>query len=292
MISQPSLQVPGVYRRRIGDIVVTALSDGYLDADVSVLLRIPRQEIDAILAETFRPTPPRLSVNAFLVHSRGQVALIETGSGDTMGPTMGHLVTNMRAAGTNPADIGTVLLTHMHPDHSNGLTDGAGQRVFPNAELLIHGAEVMHWDDDAAMATMPERKRERYFQGARKQLAPYRDQYRSITDGEVFPGVTAIPIPGHTPGHTAFMIADGNDALLVWGDTVHVPEIQVRRPEVVLDFDSDPDASASMRRRLLEMATVDRLLIAGMHTHFPAFSHVVRRGDGYDLVPEAWSPVL
>src|SRR5690606_22455908 len=114
-----------------------------------------------------------------------------------------------------------------------------------------------------------------------KQLGPYHSQLRTIRDGEVFPGVTAIPIPGHTPGHTAYLIADGDESVLVWGDTVHVPEIQVRNPDVTLDFDSDPDASAAMRRRIFDMATTDRMLIAGMHVHFPGFSYVVRRGSGY-----------
>ncbi len=292
MTSFPDCQVPGVYRRRVGDIVVTALSDGYLDADVGVLQRISREEIDQILSETFRPSPPRLSVNAFLVHSKGRVALIETGSGDTMGPSLGKLVANMEASGTRPGDIDTVLLTHMHPDHSNGLCDGSGERIYPNAELLIHEEEVRHWNDDVAMSVAPERKKVRYFQAARKQLAPYRRQLRTIRDGEVFPGVTAVPIPGHTPGHTAYLIADGDESVLVWGDTVHVPEIQVRNPDVTLDFDSDPDASAAMRRRVFDMASTDRMLIAGMHVHFPGFSFVVRRGKGYDLIPEAWSPVL
>jgi glyoxylase-like metal-dependent hydrolase (beta-lactamase superfamily II) len=288
----PDQQVPGVYRRRIGDIVVTALSDGYLDADVSVLQRISRAEIDQILSETFRPSPPRLSVNAFLIHSRGRVALIETGSGNTMGPTLGKLVANLKASGTDPTEVDTVLLTHMHPDHSNGLCDSSGERVYPNAELLIHEKEVKHWDDDVAMAAAPERKRVRYFQAARKQLGPYRDQLRTIHDGEVFPGVTAVPIPGHTPGHTAYRITGGGDSVFIWGDTVHVPEIQVRNPGVTLDFDSDPDASAQVRRHVLDMAVTDRMLIAGMHVHFPGFSHVGRRGNGYELIPEAWSAVL
>jgi glyoxylase-like metal-dependent hydrolase (beta-lactamase superfamily II) len=292
MSNIPHAQVPGIYHRRIGDIVVTALSDGYLNADVGVLQQISREEIDRILSETFRPSPPRLSVNAFLVHAKGRIALIETGSGNSMGPTLGQLLTNMRAAGTEPSQIDTVLLTHMHPDHSNGLSTAAGEPIYANAELLIHEVEVAHWTDDSAMAAAPERKRIRYFQAARRQLAPYRKQLRTIRDGEVFPGITAVPIPGHTPGHTAYLISDGGEQVMVWGDTVHVPEIQVRYPEVTLDFDSDPNASAAMRRRLLEMTTVDRMLIAGMHVHFPGFSHVVRRGDGYDLIPEAWVPKL
>jgi len=288
----PSSQIPSVYRHKIGDIVVTALSDGHLDADVSVLQRISRDEIARILHENFSPPTPRLAVNAFLVQAKGRTCLIETGSGNSMGPTLGKLVENMRAAGTETSAIDTILLTHMHPDHSNGLCDAEGKAIYDQAELLVHENEVAHWTDDAAMAVAPERKRIRYYEAARKQLAPYDKQLRTFKTGEVFPGVTAVPIPGHTPGHTAFRIGNGPEAVLVWGDTVHIPEIQVQHPEVTLDFDSDPDASAAMRRRLLEMAAVDRLLIAGMHVHFPGFAHVTRWGEGYRLVPMAWQPAM
>jgi glyoxylase-like metal-dependent hydrolase (beta-lactamase superfamily II) len=167
-------QMPSVYRRRVGDdIIVTAASDGYLDADVSVLQRISREDIDRILYEHFRPSPPRLAVNAFLVQAKGRTCLIETGSGESMGPTLGKLMGNIQAAGVSPSDIDTVLLTHMHPDHSNGLCDPSGEPIYKNAELLIHEKEVAHWLDDVAMAAAPERKRIRYFQAARRQLAPF-----------------------------------------------------------------------------------------------------------------------
>ena len=292
MTASPDRQVPGVYRRRIGDILVTALCDGYLDADPAVLRGIAPERVEAILREGFRPVPPRIAVNAFLVQARGRTALIETGSGDSMGPTLGHLLANLRAAGTAPEQVEAVLLTHMHPDHSNGLCDPAGGRVFPHAELVLHEAELRHWQDDAAMAAAPERKRMRYFEAARRQLAPYRNQLRPITGGEVFPGVTAMPIPGHTPGHTAWLVADGGKALLVWGDTVHIPEIQTRHPEVTLDFDSDPEAAAATRRRLFDMVATDRLLVGGMHIHFPGLAHLTRQGEGYALIPEAWLPAL
>ena len=86
----------------------------------------------------------------------------------------------------------------------------------------------------------------------------------------MFPGVTAIPCHGHTPGHTSFLISSGNEQLLIWGDTVHVPEIQTARPEVCMEFDTDPDAAAVTRRRVFDMVATDRLAITGMHLHFPA----------------------
>ena len=139
------------------------------------------------------------------------------------------------------------------------------------------------------MAQASERARKLYFQAAREQMAPYRDRLRTFAGaGEIFPGVTAMPLHGHTPGHTGYMIASGRESLLIWGDIVHVPEIQVPRPEVTIEFDTDPAAAAATRRRVFDMVATDRLLIAGMHVHYPGFAHVVRSGASYALIPEPW----
>src|SRR5262249_8405264 len=154
--------------------------------------------------DAFRPAIV-VSVNAFLIHSAGRLALMETGSGTYLGPTAGHLLDNLAAAGIACDAITTILLTHMHPDHSARLTDLAtGLRRFPNAELVVHENEPRHWSDDAAMARGSEREKKLFFQQAREQMAPYRQRMRLFRAGEVFPGVTAIPSHGHTPGHCAF----------------------------------------------------------------------------------------
>jgi glyoxylase-like metal-dependent hydrolase (beta-lactamase superfamily II) len=288
MIKVPEQQIPGVYHRRIGDIVVTGISDGYLDGTLDVLRNISQDEARQILTASFRPAR-RTAVNAFLIYSAGRLALIETGSGSYMQASAGKVLANIAAAGVDPADIEAVLLTHMHPDHSAGLADRAtGRRFFPNAELVVHENEPRHWYDDGKMAVAGERARKLFFECAREQTLPYKDRMRLFQQGEVFPGVTAIPRPGHTPGHSTFLISSGNEQLLIWGDTVHVPELQTARPEVCIDFDTDQAAAANSRRQVFDMVATDRLLVTGMHLHFPGFSHLVRSGTGYRLIPEAW----
>jgi len=186
-----------------------------------------------------------------------------------------------------------VLLTHMHPDHSAGLTDMSnGQLLFPNAELVMHENEPAHWFDDGAMAQADERSRKLYFLAGREQVAPYKNRTRLFRQGEVFPGVTAVPCLGHTPGHTAYLIASGNDQLMIWGDTVHVPEVQTAFPDAGMAFDTDLAAAAASRKRMFDRVCADGVLIAGMHLHFPAFSHLARRGEAYVLYPEAWVHTL
>jgi glyoxylase-like metal-dependent hydrolase (beta-lactamase superfamily II) len=286
------VQIPGVYHRRIGDITVTALSDGTLERTTEMMRNVTADEAQGLLADAFRPGI-LVSVNAFLIGSAGRLALLETGSGNYLGPTAGHLLTNLAAAGIGCEEITTILLTHMHPDHSAGLTDLAtGKPRFPNAELVVHENEPRHWNDDGAMARATEREKNLFFQQAREQMAPYQDRMRLFRGGEVFPGVTAMACHGHTPGHSAFLLASGNERLLIWGDTVHIPEVQVSRPEVSVVVDCDPAAATASRRRIFDMAASERLMVTGMHLHFPGFGHVARRGGGFVFVPEAWRQTL
>lgn len=288
----PQAQIPGIVHRRVGDIVVTAIADGYLDGDLGVLRNIEEEDAADILRAHHRPVR-RTNVNCFVVHAKGRTALIETGCGTYMQPTSGQLAYNLQAAGIAPADIDAVLLTHMHPDHSAGLTDRqTGKRVFENAELIVHENEPKHWLDDGNLARANERERDLFFNCAREQIAPYMNRLNPFASGEVFPGVTAFPRPGHTPGHSTFLIESGNEQLLIWGDIVHIPEVQTARPEACMVYDTDQAQAEASRRAVFDMVATDGLLVTGMHLHFPGFSRLVRSGDGYRLLPEAWQHSL
>lgn len=212
-----------------------------------------------------------------------------------MGPTCGRLPENLAAAGITPESVDGVILTHVHLDHSNGLTDVAADRmIFPNAEVIVHQAEIDHWFDDEQMAKADERKRLRYFKWGRDQLGPYMkaDRVRTIVDGEILPGITAVPCPGHTPGHTSYVVSSGGEGMIIWGDTVHVPEIQLARPEVAMQFDTDPELGVRSRKRIFDMVLADDLLVAGMHVHFPGFARMRREGGRYELTAEQWAYTL
>src|SRR5882757_6401273 len=176
MPPQPAQQIPGVYHRKIGDIVVTAISDGYLDGNLDVMRNVDLDAAHRLLKAAFRPAR-RTSVNAFLIHSKGRMAIVDTGSGNYLLPTAGMVQRNLAADGIDAKSIDTVLLTHMHPDHSAGLTDMSnGQRLYPNAELVMHENEPKHWFDDAAMAQADERGKKLYFLAGREQVEPCNDR--------------------------------------------------------------------------------------------------------------------
>ncbi len=290
MSALPQQQVAAVMHRRIGDITVSTISDGFLEGSMAVMQNITVEESSDMLRAAFRPVPRRTAVNTFLIRSKGRTALVDTGCGTKMQATGGRLLAHLAAIGVAPAEVDTVLLTHMHPDHSNGLTDDNGAKHFPNAELVMHAAEPRFWLDDASMAGHDETSRLRNFQHAREQIAPY--EKRLFEGGEVFPGVTAMPLPGHTPGHSGYLVASGNDQLLIWGDIVHVPEVQVPRPEVTMAFDIDPTAAAATRRRMFDHVATDKLLVAGMHIHFPGYAHLVREAGSYRMVFDAFQQWL
>jgi glyoxylase-like metal-dependent hydrolase (beta-lactamase superfamily II) len=284
----PAVQVPGVYRRRIGDIIVTAVSDGYLIMDREMTRNLPRHELMQALSAAFREELV-FSVNTFLVQSAGRTVLIDTGSGDYLGPTTGHLRANLAAAGLSPEDVDAVLLTHMHPDHSAGLSDPkSGTVLFPNAELVVHENEPRHWFDDAQLARAPELYQHLHFQITREQVSPYLDRMRTFRTGEIMPGITAFPLAGHTPGHTGYLIESRGEALLIWGDIIHIPEIQFSRPEITVTPDLEPDRAEESRRRILDIAAQEGFLVTGMHLHYPGFGHVSRESGLFRFHPEAW----
>ena len=285
----PVSQTRGVYHRRLGEWLVSAVSDGYVDPPVDAVRGITAAEADAMLVHATGSPAVRIGVNMFALRGAGRTILVDAGSGTTMGPSCGRLPDNLAAAGIDPADIDTILLTHVHPDHSNGLTSDEGTALFPRAEIVVHADEMAHWFSDAAMAVATERSRSRYFAAARFRLAPYRDRIRTFSTGEVLPGIVAVPCPGHTPGHCAYRIRSGAEDMIIWGDTVHVPELQVPRPDVTMLFDHDGPAAAASRIAIFEMAVQEGLVVAGMHLHFPGFARLIHEPQGYRLQAEPWA---
>jgi glyoxylase-like metal-dependent hydrolase (beta-lactamase superfamily II) len=265
--------------KKIGDIEVTAVSDGRLKTSIDVVLDLERAETERLVggahnAEQF------LAVNSFLIRLGGKNLLVDAGAGTSMQPTLGRLPENLRAMGVAPEAIDIVLLTHMHPDHSNGLVDAGGQAVFPNAEIVAHEEEARFWLDREEQPSDSERVK-RNTTASRRVFSAYRDRLRRVRDGEALTGVAAFMQPGHTPGHTAWLVHSGGESVLFWGDIVHLAAIQIPHPDAGLVFDVDARMACRSRRRVLDWAAADKLRVAGAHLDFPGFGYVTRRGSGY-----------
>jgi glyoxylase-like metal-dependent hydrolase (beta-lactamase superfamily II) len=281
-------QVPGVYRRRVGKVLVTALNDGLLMLPPEVLLDITPEDRESLLREAGRRPPFHTAINTFLLQWPDRTVLMDSGVGPAWGPKSGKLAANMKAAGVAAGDVDAVMLTHLHGDHIGGLCDPAGGAAFPKAELWVAETEMAFWEDDAKKAAAPEARRSS-FDSARTAVAPYAGKLRRFGFGEIMPGLEAIAMPGHTPGHTGYMLSSGGERLLIVADVFHVPEVQAARPEVGVGFDNDPAQAIRTRRTVLQRAVDEDLLVTGMHMSFPGFSRIARAGDGYVIHPEAWS---
>jgi glyoxylase-like metal-dependent hydrolase (beta-lactamase superfamily II) len=277
--SQPKEVSMNASAKKIGDITITALSDGVLATSFDVVLGVEKPEIERLSGKQ-STDPVHIDVNAFLLERNGKYALIDTGSGNTMGPTLGKLPESLRALGIAPESIGTIFLTHLHPDHSNGLIDDDGRAIYPSAEVILHEREASFWLDRNEASGATDRIR-RNIAKARVTTAPYRTRMRNVGDGEVMPGISAVLMPGHTPGHTGWLIQSGGDGLLIWGDLVHLATIQVPRPGTGLIYDVDPQMAGETRARMFDRIAADRLAVAGAHMDFPGFGTLSRKGTDF-----------
>ncbi len=289
-------QVPGLYRYKIGDIEVTAVNDGVRSFPLAdgFVKNASRDEINAALEAAFQPKD-RLSLqfNPLLISNGGKLTLIDTGNGPQSGnATVGRLTSNLGWAGVKPADIDTVVISHFHGDHINGLRAEDGSLAFPNAEVLVPAAEWKFWMDEGEMSRAPEGLKAN-FQNVRRVFKDIESRVKPYEwDKEVVPGLTAVNAAGHTPGHTAYVLASGDGKLFIQSDTTNTPMLFARNPEWQVQFDMDGAKAVETRKRIYDMVAAERLQLTGYHYPFPATGFIEKDGNGYRVVPAVWQPVL
>jgi glyoxylase-like metal-dependent hydrolase (beta-lactamase superfamily II) len=277
---------PGFQRFMLGADEVTALSDGTVDLPVDQLLKQSPDKTVRALHAAFLATPTETSVNAYLINTGSRLVLVDTGAGNLFGPTLGRLASNLQASGYRPEDVDDILLTHLHPDHVGGLAAG-GARVFPNATIHVDKRETDYWLSKANLDAAPNDSKG-FFQGAMASLAPYVDARRIATfsgDGEPVPGIKAIASHGHTVGHTSYLVESGGRQLLLVGDLIHVPAVQLAHPDVTIAFDSDAGAAAASRDAVFRKAVREGTLIGAAHIAYPGLGHLRAAGSGFEWVP-------
>jgi glyoxylase-like metal-dependent hydrolase (beta-lactamase superfamily II) len=294
--SAPRAQVqgPGVYRYKLGAFELTALYDGtwYLPIDGKFMRNANGAKVNKALAAAFLP-PNMLpiTITALMINTGSKLVLIDTGSAGQITDTAGFMNANMTAAGIKPADVDTILISHFHPDHINGIKTKDGDKVFPNAEIFVPEPEWTFWMDDGNQnrATGSVLK---YFRNARRIFRDIAKEVHRFKPGaELLPGIVSLPAYGHTPGHTAFALHSGKESMLVMSDTVRNPYLFARHPDWQPIFDMDGPRAVKARRAMLDRAAADRMLVEAYHFPFPACGHIVKAGTGYELVPSMWRPL-
>jgi glyoxylase-like metal-dependent hydrolase (beta-lactamase superfamily II) len=284
---QVRTQAPGFYRLMLGSFEITALNDGTIDFPMDqLLLNAKPGEVEAAFKNAYLMLPAETSVNAFLINTATKLILVDTGAGNLYGPTLGHLLDNLRAAGYRPEEVDTILLTHLHGDHVGGLSLN-GKMAFPNATLYVNQKEVSYWLNESKEAGAPE-SQQGNFKIARQAMGLYlaANRMKPFTgDTQLFPGIKAVDAPGHSPGHTMYLIESDGQKLLLWGDLMHAAAVQFADPGVAIQWDSDPKQAVATRQQVLADAAKNGYWIAGAHLPFPAFGHVRADGKGYVFIP-------
>ena len=272
----------GYHRFMVGTVEVVALSDGTIGLDTQLLQTGHRRAIDAALKAAHLKSPLDTSVNAYLIKLAGRLVLVDAGAGTLFGPSLNKLPASLRAVGVEPEQITDVLITHVHTDHTGGLMQGE-RRVYPNATVHVDQRELGYWLDAANEKAAPSAKRP-FFQQARASLAPYVEagQVRSF-DGaqQLFAGLRSVPAPGHTPGHTFYMLEDQGIQLVFWGDLLHAAEVQLPDPSVTIAYDVDPAGARTQRLRAFADAARSGYLVAPAHAAFPGVGRMRVDGKAY-----------
>jgi glyoxylase-like metal-dependent hydrolase (beta-lactamase superfamily II) len=259
---------PAIFTTRIGDFEVSLLVENQGQGRPSILIGA-----DDALLKRYMPTGTYLSeTNTFLIRSQNRIIVVDTGFG-------GAIFDSMKALGVSPDMVDTVLLTHLHGDHIGGLQRD-GKALFPNATVYLAQREKDYWT------------RTNVNRGAVAALAPYSAKTQTFQPGdlngvlrELLPGVTPVAAFGHTPGHTAYLLESAGSKLLIWGDLMHVQDIQFPVPAISVTYDTDPQAAAAVRKQILDYAVKNHIPVAGMHLAYPAIGAVTADAGGFRFVP-------
>ena len=270
---------PDVHPFTVGDLKLAALRDGEIVVPVAqspwVEAGAKAEDIVALLtAGGASADAVHLPVQPLLVRDGERVVLIDAGAGGQMG-TQNLLAASLRAAGVEPDQVTDILISHAHGDHVGGLVDARGALVFPKAVIRMTAPE---WDAAKAGAKGDEA-------ALIQAIAPRVEVFQP--GAQVSPSIRAVPLKGHTPGHSGYEVVSGRQRLLYLGDALHSSLISVPRPDLALVWDNDRAAGAATRSAVLDQGAEGGLRYYGVHFPFPGLGKIERRGEGYAWTPEA-----
>jgi glyoxylase-like metal-dependent hydrolase (beta-lactamase superfamily II) len=280
----------GFHKYKVGSVEVTALYDGIWKKphDPAFIKNASVDDTKAALAKAGMTTdymPIPLTVIVLRVGDK--LMMVDSGSGvGQWQPTAVDLPGNMKAAGIDPAKISTILISHFHPDHIFGLMEkGTNAPIYPNAELVVNATEYKWWTEPGRVEKLPEPRKPL---GQRiNTVFPGWKNFKLVEgEKEVAPGIHLVNAPGHTPGHSAFLVASGNQQLMISNDAAYVPALLAPHPEWMGAYDQDGPMAVETRRKLIDHIIADKIAICGAHFPFPGKGTFVKDGTSYAFTPE------
>ncbi len=268
-----------------GEFKITVLSDGFITLPGEILVPdASAQERADILARTDAPGGVvRAKTNIPLIRKGNDLILVDIGAGRKYQPSDGDLTDNLKAAGTDPADVTKVVFTHGHPDHIWATLAEDGSLRFPNATYYVGATEWNFWMDPDYLTSMPEGLHD-FARGAQRDLGAVGDRIVMLQPGDdVVTGLSVLDTAGHTPGHLSLELA-GPEGLIITADVANNEIVSFEHPDWTFGYDTDPELAIQTRRRLLDRAAADRIKLLGYHWQYPGVGYVERKGSAFRFV--------
>lgn len=288
-------QAPGTppnsfYKYKVGSIELTALYDGMWAKphDPAFIKNASVEETKEALGKARLPTDyVSIPLTVVVLTVNGRHIMVDSGSGAQWQPTAQGVLGSMKAVGIDPAKVGTILISHFHPDHISGLMEkGTNTPVFPDTELVVSATEYKWWTEPGRVEKLPEARRP-----LGQRINTVFPTWRNFTlvegEKEVAPGVHLVKAPGHTPGHSAFLVTSGDQQLLISNDMAYVPALLAPRPDWMGAYDQDGPLAVQTRKALMDRVIADKMQVCGAHFPFPGCGTFVKDGAAYAFVPVA-----
>jgi len=293
-------QAAGYYRYKVGTYEITVVTDGATTSPLAdnFVVNMKKDDVNGALAAAYMDKDKiTIPYSPIVVNTGAKLIVMDTGTGEAnlerSKGAGGQFHGNLKAAGIDRNAVDVVVISHFHGDHINGLLTPDNKLAFANAEVMVPSAEWKFWMDDGEMSRAPAGRMADQFKNARRVFDALGRKVTQYDAGkEVAPGITAVATPGHTPGHTSYVVASGSGKLYVQADVTNVPQLFVRNPGWHAFFDQDAKLAEETRRKVYDMLVAEKMLVQGFHYPFPAVAYIEKTPAGYREVPVPWNPTI
>jgi glyoxylase-like metal-dependent hydrolase (beta-lactamase superfamily II) len=263
---------------RVGNVEIMALSDGLLEFDLcNFFPTIPQDDWQPYESHLTPDHHVRFNLGSYLIRTEGRTVLVDTGLGprpvDTPDVPWGELLRDFQTKGVRPDEVDMVLLTHLHRDHVGWNLQREDARWVPTFAKARYWMSAKDWEACHEPEIQPQR-----FPNAPTCVWPLAELgLVELMQGEhsITRELTAVPTPGHTPGHVSILVTSQGERALVLGDAAHSP-VQLQETDWVSRADMDPELTRQTRRALVDRLEREQILVAAGHFPAPGFGRIVR----------------